>query len=318
MKVSRHPFSLVWLVFLLHVVSPAAIAGETSDPGWLAEARVARAEWKRAQPQLFQAISAILYAADPIGVGSRISAPRDVYDAETATLIPTLKYSNSAREVQDYVHQEFVRWFDAKAAGNRDGYADIGAKVWEVWRRHRASMPFDSAYFAAMKEPLLVVDAKSPQAFVLRFTWERSWHDPIAVRVWRDGAAFNMRAVRLSPWRDAGKRKIASDISRTLTKGETVELQRLMSADGLWQPFNQNEKKAVAAELDGATWTFERLDGEAYSAFELWGPTYYDHESQRRPDVDYTKVRDMHAFVNIGLYLLKINGLTPKDPEDIY
>lgn len=298
---------LLAAVFAL-VAGPVA-ADERTDIVWLTEAWNARSELKRAQPQLFQEVSAILNSDDPIRMGQ--------YDAVTATIIPRLLNADSSSDVQQVVHSEFVLWFGEKTARGAEVYVDAAMKIWEVWKKHRALMPFQSRYFAAMREPLLNAAPESQRAFAIRFTWERSFRDPIVVRVWREGVGYKLRAVRLQVREDSGKRDIASDVTRDLTEEEVVEVEGLAASADLWRAFNENEARATAGESDGATWSFERVSHQHYTAVELWSPTSYAHEGHR-PGVDYSKVRDMDVYVRAGLYLLEIAGLKPTHPDEIF
>lgn len=77
----------------------------------LDERRRLKAEYGK----LFDAISALLFRADPIGIN--FDENLDEYDPETGTILPRLKTCKSADDVLRVVHEEFVRWFDADNAG---------------------------------------------------------------------------------------------------------------------------------------------------------------------------------------------------------
>lgn len=186
----------------------------------------------------------------------------------------------------------------------------------------RAYFPKDresyyTRYLAAMKEPSLMPQPKSADAFALRFTWLRSFHDPIAVRIWRDGDQYRIRAVRLARQQDYRPGPPTNDATRPLTKVELAEIQRMTKANDLWKPLNEQELLATGASGDGSQWIFERLNQRDYSMLDLWSPTGYGIEEYKKHGVDVSKIRDFKAFVRLGLYLLRITKLTPND-DDIY
>lgn len=297
------------LLALLLVPAISCADDERTDIVWLTEAWNARSELKRAQPQLFHEVTTLLNSADPIRIGQ--------YDAATATIIPRLRHEDSVADVQRIIHSEFVLWFGEKSAGSADTYAMTATRIWEVWQKHRDSMPYQSPYFTSMQEPLLNAAPPSQRAFAIRFTWVRSFRDPIVVRVWREGVGYKLRAVRLQVSQDSNKSEIASDTTRDLNEEEVVEVEGLAASADLWRPFNKDEKLATAGEMDGSTWSFERVSHQHYSAVELSSPTSYSHYGPR-PGVDYLKVRDTVIYVRAGLYLLGIAGLTPTHPDEIF
>jgi len=84
--------------------------------------------------QLFDAVAAILFREDPIGIGFDDVNP-DEYHPETGTILPRLKACKSADDALVVVHEEFVRWFDAPTAGPRERYQQIASEIWELWQR---------------------------------------------------------------------------------------------------------------------------------------------------------------------------------------
>ena len=80
---------------------------------------------------LFDAVSALLFRHDPVGVAFE-NENTDEYDPETGTILPRLRNCRSASDVQRVVHEEFVRWFDAGNAGPEERYALIASEIWEL------------------------------------------------------------------------------------------------------------------------------------------------------------------------------------------
>jgi hypothetical protein len=101
----------------------------------LEERRRLRAEYG----ELFNSVAALLFRADPIGIGFD-NENLDEYEPEVGTILPRLKDCASADDVLRVVHEEFVRWFEADNAGPRECYQPIASAIWQLWQqrtRHR-------------------------------------------------------------------------------------------------------------------------------------------------------------------------------------
>ena len=90
---------------------------------------------RREHAALFDALSKLLFEADPIGINFETNT--DEYEPEVGTIIPRLKHVTSEDEVRQIIHEEFCRWFDAKTAGPIEAYTDIASKVWTEWQRYQ-------------------------------------------------------------------------------------------------------------------------------------------------------------------------------------
>jgi len=84
--------------------------------------------------ELFDAVSTLLFRADPIGI-SFDNENLDEYEPEAGTILPRLKGCTSADDALRIVHEEFVRWFDADNAGPCDNYEHIANEIWELWQQ---------------------------------------------------------------------------------------------------------------------------------------------------------------------------------------
>ena len=87
----------------------------------------------------------VLRRHDPIELIS-IGAPHDEYDPEVGTILPRLKEASSARDVQQVLHEEFTKWFNAELAGPSESYQAAAQELWQGWLRfeaHRLSMDQD-------------------------------------------------------------------------------------------------------------------------------------------------------------------------------
>jgi hypothetical protein len=84
---------------------------------------------------LFDALSKLLFEADPIGINFETNT--DEYEPEVGTIIPRLKQSQSVDDVRRIIHEEFCKWFDVETAGPIEAYGGIASKVWAEWQRYR-------------------------------------------------------------------------------------------------------------------------------------------------------------------------------------
>lgn len=67
-----------------------------------------------------------------------MGSPEDEYDPEVRSILPRLKDARSVDDVQQIVHEEFVRWFGDDIAGPADAYADLASGAWSAYERFRA------------------------------------------------------------------------------------------------------------------------------------------------------------------------------------
>lgn len=80
-----------------------------------------------------QEISKLLYRHDPMGL-ARIGAPSDEYDSEAEDIAKQLRALSFENEIQELVHQVFVKWFDndnpkVMLAGPIEKYAEIAREI---------------------------------------------------------------------------------------------------------------------------------------------------------------------------------------------
>jgi hypothetical protein len=143
--------------------------------------------------------------------------------------------------------------------------------------------------------------ARAGGAEVYRFTWLRSFHAPVVVRVEKRGARYSLTAKRLGG--AGGYEPGALAVNRTVPigAGEWERLRMLLDSAAFWSPATRTEDPSIG--LDGAQWILEGVQGDRYKALDRWSP------EEAGPD------RHIRA---LGLFLLRIAGLTPRRPEDVY
>lgn len=86
-------------------------------------------------PALFDALSKLLFEADPIGINFETNT--DEYEPEVGTIIPRLKQAQSEFDVGRIIHEEFCKWFDVEMAGPIEAYSGIASELWAEWQRYR-------------------------------------------------------------------------------------------------------------------------------------------------------------------------------------
>ena len=152
-----------------------------------------------------------------------------------------------------------------------------------------------SRHLVAAGEPSLVsiAEAAPVGGMHLRFTWLRSFHPPVVVRVSAmSPGEMEMTAKLLSGAGGYEPGKIAQQVDRTLDPAETRQLQALLESSQLL------EEPAETCELglDGAQWIVEVVEGDSYYFFDRWTP-------------------DEGAVRELGLLMLGLTGWPTKSDE---
>jgi hypothetical protein len=169
--------------------------------------------------------------------------------------------------------------------------------------RERFLVEWYEKNLAAMHEPALSVRQSEPfEAY--RFLWLRSFHDPVAVRVWREGGgrfisvkALDIRGVRYREEdRSFETGKLIAENSRELRPEEWAEFTRLLERACYW---NLDARRDIGG-CDGAQWILEGAREGRYHAVDWWTP-------------------QAGAYREACLYLLKLSGLVNNVAgEDVY
>lgn len=138
-------------------------------------------------------------------------------------------------------------------------------------------------------------------AEVYRFTWLRTWHGTVVVRVERRGDQVTLHARQLDGAGGYEPGQLVVNRSIQLGAGEWERLRVLLDSAAFWSPATPTEQPTDG--LDGARWVLEGTRGNRYRAVDRWSP------DETGPD------RHIRA---VGLYLLHLARLMPSDPEDVY
>lgn len=80
---------------------------------------------------LVDALSRILFRADPIGIGSVVGNPHDdEYSIEAEAIARALPEAKDVDDLQRIVHAVFVQFFTEQAAGPQSAYTAITREIW--------------------------------------------------------------------------------------------------------------------------------------------------------------------------------------------
>jgi hypothetical protein len=122
-----------------------------------------------------------------------------------------------------------------------------------------------SGQLRAMDEPALG-PTENP---VYRFTWLRTFHHPVAVRVNAEAGRFRLTAVELD---GAGGYKPGNVLRRReidLSPAQFQELDTLIRSSGFWELPTHVETNG----LDGSEWIIEAVSDGRYRVVTRWSPT---------------------------------------------
>lgn len=90
----------------------------------------ARRELKARNPAYFEAMSAILFEHDPVGINYVTNC--DEYDSETATIIPRLPECKSESDVRTLLQDVLLSWFTEQLVPDDDVVYAIARDIWAL------------------------------------------------------------------------------------------------------------------------------------------------------------------------------------------
>ncbi|MGH8027727.1 MAG: hypothetical protein ACREO0_13480, partial [Pseudoxanthomonas sp.] len=140
------------------------------------------------------------------------------------------------------------------------GMLDAGSK-----RSDESQNNWYSSQLGAMDEPVLKAGAG---ARAYRFTWLRTFHHPIAVRITYENSTANLMAVELD---GAGGYSPGSVLRRkdvALSQSQFSDMERLISQSGFWDMPSSERTEG----LDGSEWIIEGATSK-YHVVTRWTPT---------------------------------------------
>ena len=162
-------------------------------------------------------------------------------------------------------------------------------------RRDEFRVRWYTEHLAAMGEPSLYF-AYDPTGESYRFLWLRSFHHPVAVRVWSSGDEHFLVVKQLDGAGGYAPGRLSVNRTRPLSKDEWDEFVRLLDGICYWQLPTEDSRLGN----DGAQWILEGVKDGRYHIVDRWSPDGGDYRAA-------------------CLYLLKLSGLgvNPKG-VDVY
>jgi hypothetical protein len=124
--------------------------------------------------------------------------------------------------------------------------------------------------FRALEEPSLLTTACGDSETVYRFTWLRTRHHPIAVRI---TVRANGTGTLTSKMTDGAagywSGKLIANATRDVDATEIQHVLELIDAMGFWQMLARDEVEG----MDGAQWILEGCSHGTYHVIHRWSPT---------------------------------------------
>ncbi|MEY2407681.1 MAG: hypothetical protein QOF48_351 [Verrucomicrobiota bacterium] len=143
----------------------------------------------------------------------------------------------------------------------------------------------------SMTEHLLYQQSTNKTVEQYRFLWLRTFHKPIAVRIWKDSAGITLRVIRLSGTGGNDPGKIERDESFALTADQWKGFLKLLEKSSFWaSPVTDRSWRY----RDGSVWVLEGQAGGNYHVL--------DHQSLTPDDG-----RHLEDFVLCCRYVLSLS-----------
>jgi hypothetical protein len=186
----------------------------------------------------------------------------------------------------------------------------------EYFSKDKAS--YYTRYLSAMKEPSVKAPLAEGVKWVLRFTYLRSFHNPLAVRFVEKDGVITATAIQLKKDHEHRPGKIHHQKTWNLDAESSKKIQALLAQKDFWKPLNDSEQ-ALSSGLDGSRWIFELHDMDGYRMLDVWSPDAIAMPAKELKELglDPTKIRDFTIYRTTGTQILKIGEIQPK-AEDGY
>jgi hypothetical protein len=123
-----------------------------------------------------------------------------------------------------------------------------------------------SKHLSAMREPSLSCGSTG---LTYRFTWLRTYHHPVVIRVVDSGTKGSLLAVELdgAGGYEPGKLKHRKELA--LSDNQLLELKNLFTSTSFWTLPTPKENSG----MDGSEWIIEVADNGRYHVVVRWTPT---------------------------------------------
>lgn len=123
-----------------------------------------------------------------------------------------------------------------------------------------------SGQLAALQEPVLYNATKIDEVY--RFTWLRTFHNPMAIRIERSGEKYTLywKVCDGAGGYDAGK--LETDMQKTIDRTAWEDFMTLLKNTDFWQT-SADENRTGS---DGAEWIMEGKTADRYHVVHRWSP----------------------------------------------
>jgi hypothetical protein len=109
----------------------------------------------------------------------------------------------------------------------------------------------------------------APNSLIVRFTWLRTFHPPVVLRVERGAEeSWQLRTKIGSGAGGYEPGRLTQEATRALTPADVETLQKLLQTGEFWVLPSQAEESG----MDGAQWIFEVRDSTRYHYIDRWCP----------------------------------------------
>ena len=102
-----------------------------------------------------------------------------------------------------------------------------------------------------------------------RFLWLRSFHHPVAVRIWKSGDEHFISVKETNGAGGYEPYQLILDRTRMLAPAEWAEFIRLLDQTCYWELESEDEN---IEGNDGARWILEAVKGGRYHIVDRWSP----------------------------------------------
>ena len=173
----------------------------------------------------------------------------------------------------DHVACEIVRQFPgrsvaiAKLSPGLSGYFPRGTYAYG-WKGREAFMnEWYGKHLKAMGEPSLLKESR-PDTDVYRFLWLRTFHNPMAVRVERNGSTMKLFLKELSGSGGYEPGRLIESKMITLDQSEWCGFMSMLEQANYWnKPLERND-----TGVDGSRWILEGVSEGRYHAVDRFSP----------------------------------------------
>lgn len=125
-----------------------------------------------------------------------------------------------------------------------------------------------SKHLFAMKEPILFADKSQSETY--RFTWLRTFHNPIAIRIEKRGNSYMLYWKLCDGAGGYQPGQLIIDQRKEIDKATWNEFQNGLAQIDFW---NMQTNETEISGTDGARWILEGKKDQQYQVLDRWSPS---------------------------------------------